>query len=222
MIPPAWKQWAELPSAHNQALWGRGPKLSQPHGCHHCHAGESGWTQWRRPIRPAPECTSGPGLLPFWKVPVFPEVRGGHLAGLALWLEEPPPWGRARSQSPGDGRRRAGRVGGLLPACGVRTCWCRPRRSVRPPCCGSSPCSAPSRCLLKRGRGRLGLKSELSMPTGASTMEALVTGPVGQRREDPPVPGPPPQTWPEGVSPQNQAWRPRPHASTCPKGLAGV
>lgn len=60
-----------------------------------------------------------------------------------------------------------------------RTCWCRPRRSVRPPRCCSSPCSAPSRCLLKCGRGRLGLKSELSMLTGANMMEALVTGPVG-------------------------------------------
>lgn len=58
------------------------------------------------------------------------------------------------------------------------TCWWRPRRRVRPPRRCSSPCSAPSRCLLKCGRGRLGLKSELSMLTGASIMKALVTGPV--------------------------------------------
>ena len=50
---------------------------------------------------------------------------------------------------------------------------------MRPPWCGSSPCSAPSRCLLKWGRGRPGLKSELSMLTGASMMQALVTGPGG-------------------------------------------
>lgn len=50
---------------------------------------------------------------------------------------------------------------------------------MRPPRCGSSPCSAPSRCLLKWGRGRPGLKSELSMLTGASMMQALVTGPKG-------------------------------------------
>lgn len=62
------------------------------------------------------------------------------------------------------------------------TCRWRPRRRVRPPRWCSSPCSAPSRCLLKCGRGRLGLKSELSMPTGASMMAALVTGPGGGER----------------------------------------
>lgn len=88
-----------------------------------------------------------------------------------------------------------------------RTCWWRPRRSVKPPRWGSSPCSAPSRCLLKWGRGRPGLKSELSMLSGASMMEALVTGPVaGQaavrsrprpRRRLPRAPSPhPPQLAP--------------------------
>lgn len=45
--------------------------------------------------------------------------------------------------------------------------------------CGSSSCSAFSRCLLKCGRGRLGLKSEFSMLMGVSMIEALVTGFVG-------------------------------------------
>lgn len=74
---------------------------------------------------------------------------------------------------------------------------------MRPPRRGSSPCSAPSRCLLKWGSGRLGLKSELSMLTGASMMAALVTGPEGHgcqhlpgllhpaRGEDPRWPDPP-------------------------------
>lgn len=58
----------------------------------------------------------------------------------------------------------------------------RPSCRRRPPAWASSPCSAPSRCLLKWGRGRLGLKSGFSMLGGASMMAALVTGPEGHNK----------------------------------------
>lgn len=59
------------------------------------------------------------------------------------------------------------------------TCRWSPSCRRRPPPWASSPCSAPSRCLLKWGRGRLGLNSGFSMLGGASIMDALVTGPDG-------------------------------------------
>lgn len=62
------------------------------------------------------------------------------------------------------------------------TCRCRPSCRRRPPPWASSPCSAPSRCLLKWGRGRLGLNSGFSMLGGASMMAALVTGPEGHNK----------------------------------------
>lgn len=101
-----------------------------------------------------------------------------------------PPHGRQDRGSEGaQGLRGLPRPKGSrgVPA-GGRTCWWRPRRRVRPPWRGSSPCSAPSRCLLKWGSGRLGLKSELSMLTGASRMVALVTGPGGRGGQAPPHP----------------------------------
>lgn len=59
------------------------------------------------------------------------------------------------------------------------TCRWSPSCRRRPPPWASSPCSAPSRCLLKWGRGRLGLNSGFSMLGGARMMAALVTGPEG-------------------------------------------
>lgn len=101
--------------------------------------------------------------------------QGGVLRG-HMWraFAKPQPGPRPRGNE--EPHCRGLRKGHLLWS--RHTCWWRPRRSVRAPRCCSSPCSAPSRCLLKCGKGRLGLKSELSMLTGASMMEALVTGPV--------------------------------------------
>lgn len=64
----------------------------------------------------------------------------------------------------------------------MSTCRWSPSCRRRPPPWASSPCSAPSRCLLKRGRGELGLNSGFSMLGGARTMAALVTGPEGHNK----------------------------------------
>lgn len=165
----------------------------------------------------------------------------GHQAGLSHAVRGELRHGGPPARTKAEGRRATPQRPRWGPWAG-RTCWCRPRRSVRPPRCCSSPCSAPSRCLLKCGRGRLGLKSELSMLTGANMMEALVTGPVGpggrsggpgsrrssdcrpsSRAPPPPLARPASRRLPSGWAadeatrlPSGLALRPRPHALGLP------
>lgn len=141
----------------------------------------------------APQCALVPNALGFLSSPAKPppglsrRVRDGPSPGAPVpeagHHPEPDRTCRAgqRKVFPREGTPVRGRG---------RTCWWRPRRSVKPPRWGSSPCSAPSRCLLKWGRGRPGLKSELSMLSGASMMEALVTGPVAGQAAVRSRPGP--------------------------------
>lgn len=144
----------------------------------YCPAGEgAGYSVFGRACLLC-ECTLVCGLLLVWKELVIAWAQQCMQRGL---LPDRIHGGSSQGSWPAlpAGNRHAGEAEPGRGTCGASTCWWRPRRRARPPRRCSSPCSAPSRCLLKCGRGRLGRKSELSMLTGASIMKALVTGPGG-------------------------------------------